>query len=428
MILVVAGFILVGVLLVVSLWALYNVPIIATGVRDFCRKRQKPRKESGSEQYAPTFSIIVPVKNEERVVGRLLNALLNLNYPAEKREIIVVEDGSTDHTADVCTAFAKEHKNVRILQRTVSNGKPSALNYGLAHAKGDIVAVFDADNVPDTEALTTVCEYFKEPGVAAVQGRTASINSTQNMLTQFISYEETVWCEAYLRGKDVLHLFVHLRGSCQFIRRDVLDKLEGFCEAVLSEDMEISARLTENNYKIRYASDVIAWQESPSDWKTLFKQRTRWFRGTMEVAFKYGRLMASPSLKRFDAEATLFGPFILIATLMPYIGMFWTFFQVMPFDALWRMAVQFATITSALTLLFCGLAMVYVTKPRRKQNILWLPFVYIYFSIQAIIALYAALLILLRRPSKWTKTEKKGTNNLSVGLMSEQAEDLIYPS
>jgi cellulose synthase/poly-beta-1,6-N-acetylglucosamine synthase-like glycosyltransferase len=416
MILVVIGFILIGVLLTVSLWALYNVPILATGIKDYCRKRQNARKSSSKEKYTPTFSIIVPAKNEETVISRLLAALSKLNYPMQKTEILLVEDGSTDNTAGLCNEFAKDRENVKVLHRTTSNGKPSALNYGLAHAKGDIVAVFDADNIPNPDALTTVCEYFKEPEVAAVQGRTSSINAKQNMLTQFISYEEAVWCEAYLRGKDVLNLFVHLKGSCQFIRRDVLNKLEGFSEAVLSEDMEMSARLTENNYKIRYASDVVAWQESPSDWRTLFKQRTRWFRGTMQVALKYGRLMASPSLKRFDAETTLFGPFILIATLLPYIGMFWTFFQVVPFDAVWRMAVQFATITSALTLLLAGLAMVYVTKPRSKRNILWLPFVYIYWSMQAFVALYAALLILFRRPSKWVKTEKKGSQSSNLSF------------
>ena len=411
MILVVIGYIIVGVLVTVSLWGLYNLPILATGIKDYCKKRQKSRIEVSTEKYTPTFSIIVPAKNEGNVISRLLTALSKLNYPPQKTEIIVVEDGSTDNTASLCMDFAKEHKNVSILQRTVSNGKPSALNYALAHATGDIVAVFDADNVPDPDALTTVCEYFKEPEVAAVQGRTSSINAKQNMLTQFISYEEAVWCEAYLRGKDVLNLFVHLKGSCQFIRRDILTKLKGFSEAVLSEDMEMSARLTENNYKIRYASDVVSLQESPSDWKTLFKQRTRWNRGTMQVALRYGRLMANPSLKRFDAEATLFGPFILIATLLPYIGMLWTFFQVVPFDALWQAAVQFATITSALTLLLAGLAIVYVNKPRSKRNILWLPFVYVYWSMQALIALYAALLILLRRPSKWTKTEKRGSDD-----------------
>ena len=416
MILEVADFILVGALFIVCLWSVYNLPILAIGVREFSKNRRNSGRDSGSRNCMPSFSIIVPVKNEEAVLGRSLRALSGLNYPVEKIEIIVVEDGSTDNTADICLNFAKEHKNVRVLRRTVSNGKPSALNYGLAHATGDIVAVFDADNVPDPDALMAVSEYFKEARVAGVQGRTASINSKQNMLTQFISYEEAVWCEAYLRGKDVLNLFVHFRGSCQFIRRDVLEKLGGFSEEVLSEDMEISARLTENSYKIRYASDVVAWQESPSDWKTLFRQRTRWFRGTMEVAHKYGRLMASPSLKRFDAEATLFGPFVLIAALMPYMGMLRMFFQFSPFDALWRLTVQIATLSLILTLLLCGVAIVYVTKPRRKRNILWLPFVYAYWNMQALIALYAALLILLRQPSRWTKTEKKGVKDQNIEL------------
>jgi cellulose synthase/poly-beta-1,6-N-acetylglucosamine synthase-like glycosyltransferase len=241
-----------------------------------------------------------------------------------------------------------------------------------------------------------------------------SLNSKENMLTQFISYEEAVWCEAYLRGKDVLNLFVHLKGSCQFIRRDVLEKLEGFDEAVLSEDMEISAKLVENDYKIRYASDVIAWQESPSDLKTLFKQRTRWFRGTMEVAIKYGRLMTKLSRISFDAETTLFGPFILIASLLPYLAMFWSFFTFLPLDVLWRFVVQFATLTTTLTMFICGIALIYVSKPRKVRSLLWLPFVYCYWSLQAFIALYAMILIFLRRPKKWVKTDKKGTLDIST--------------
>jgi cellulose synthase/poly-beta-1,6-N-acetylglucosamine synthase-like glycosyltransferase len=414
MLLEIVGLALVGVLLVISLWGLYNVPILATGVKDFRKNRQKPQKKSLSAKFLPTFSIVVPVRNEGTVIGRLLNALSKLNYPVDKSEIIIVEDGSTDGTLDICVNYAKEHADVKILHRSFSNGKPSALNYGLKHAKGEIVAIFDADNVPDANALMTAREYFDDPAVAAVQGKTLSLNSKENMLTEFISYEEAVWCEAYLRGKDILHLFVHLKGSCQFIRRDVLEKLEGFDEGVLSEDMEISARLTEHNYKIRYASDVVAWQESPSDLKTLFKQRTRWFRGTMEVAFKYGRLMARPSRMNLDAETTLFGPFILIASLLPYLAMFWGFFTYLPLDVLWRFVVQFAILTTTLTMFICGLALVYVSKPRRMKSVLWLPFIYLYWSLQAFIALYAVLLILLRRPKKWTKTEKKGISNLTL--------------
>jgi cellulose synthase/poly-beta-1,6-N-acetylglucosamine synthase-like glycosyltransferase len=402
------GFALVGVLLTVCLWALYNVPILATGVKDFCKNRQKPQKKRVPDELLPSFSIVVPVKNEERVICRLLDSLSTLNYPLNKRELIIVEDGSTDKTHDICINYAKEHANVKILHKSISKGKPSALNFGLVHAKGDIVAIFDADNVLAHDALLAVVEYFEDQKVAAVQGQTVSINPKENMLTQFISYEEAVWCEAYLRGKDVLNLFVHLKGSCQFIRRNVLEQLQGFDEAVLSEDMEISARIIENDYKIRYASDVVALQESPSTLKTLFKQRTRWFRGTMEVAFKYGRLMTKLNRIKFDAETTLVGPFILIASLAPYLAAFFAFSSFWSLHMIWSFVVQFGMLTTSLTMLICGLALIYVSKPRKVRSLLWLPFVYCYWSFQAFIALYAMILIVLRRPRVWTKTDKKG--------------------
>ena len=178
--------------------------------------------------------------------------------------------------------------------------------------------------------------------------------------------------------------------------------------------MEISARLLENDYKIRYASDVVALQESASNLKTLFKQRTRWFRGTIEVAFKYGRLMTKLNRINFDAETTLFGPFILIASLAPYLAAFLAFSTFWSLDVAWGLAVQFGMLTTSLTMLICGLALIYVSKPRKIRSLLWLPFVYCYWSLQAFIALYAMILIVLRRPKKWTKTDKQGTLALST--------------
>ena len=399
--------ILLGLSLTVFIWAFYNVPILVAGVKNLYKNRHESRKKRASNKFLPTFSIIAPVKNEEKVVGRLLTSLSNLNYPAEKSEIVIVEDGSSDKTLEICMNYAKERPNVKVLHRSFSNGKPSALNFGINHSKGEIIAIFDADNIPDSNVLDAVREYFEDPNVAAVQGKTLSINPKENMLTQFISYESAVYGEVYLRGKDVLNLFVHLTGSCQFVRRSVLEKLEGFDENVLSEDVELSARLTKNNYKIRYASDVVAWQESPSKVNTLFKQRTRWFRGITELAFKYGKLMAKPNWKNLDAEATLFAPFILIASLLPYLVSSYTFL-VVPFDVLWSYAVLFATLSTTLTILICGFALIYITKPRKVRNVLWLPFVYFYWSLQAFIALYAMMLIALRRPKRWTKTDRTG--------------------
>ncbi|MGQ9625204.1 MAG: glycosyltransferase [Candidatus Bathycorpusculaceae bacterium] len=388
------------------------MPILAVGLKNLRRSRKRHFKNFFNTSSMPTFSIIVPVKNEENVVGRLLNALSRLNYPKDKVEILIVEDGSTDKSLEICMKYAKEHDtNVKIIRKPVSNGKPSALNYGVKHAMGEIVGFFDADNVPDVNVLMNVCRYFEDSSVAAVQGRTLAINSEENMLTKFISYEEAVWCETYLRGKDVLDLFVHLKGSCQFIRRNVLERFEGFDEKALSEDMEFSARLTEKGYKIRYAPDVRSWQETPSNLRQLFRQRTRWFRGTMEVAFKYGKLMTRFSRKSFDAEATLFGPFVLIASLATYLFGFATFCTAFDFDVLLKFIAQLLTISSMATMFLCGLALAYISKPRKAANLLWLPFIYFYWSLQAFVAFYAALLILLRRPRVWSKTDKKGVVN-----------------
>jgi cellulose synthase/poly-beta-1,6-N-acetylglucosamine synthase-like glycosyltransferase len=351
----------------------------------------------------------VPVKSEEKVIGRLLDAMSRLNYPEDKRELIIVEDGSTDRTLDVCKRYAERGGlNMTILHKPLSDGKPSALNYGVMHATGEIIGIFDADNVPASDVLMNVCRYFEDPTVAAVQGRTFSINSEENMLTKFVSNEETVWYETYLRGKDVLDLFVHLRGSCQFIRRDILGKVKGFDEEILSEDMEISARFTEKGYKIRYAPDVRSWQESPADLVGLFRQRSRWFRGTMEVAFKYGRLMAKPGRRSLDAEATLLGPFVLIASLVTYFAGFYGVFASSPPVLLLQLLMQFTAVTATFMVFVCGLALVYSSRPRRLRSVLWLPFIYFYWSLQAFVAFYAVLLIVLRRPGRWVKTQKTG--------------------
>jgi cellulose synthase/poly-beta-1,6-N-acetylglucosamine synthase-like glycosyltransferase len=395
----------------VYVWIFYQIPILAVGVGQLRRSSRKTEKTSAiSVMNLPMVSIIVPVKDEERVVGRLLKALLRLDYSLEKMEILIVEDGSTDKTVEICKEYARLYPDqVRLLHKHESNGKPSALNFAFKYAKGDVIAVFDADNVPEPDVLMRAVAYFRDPSVAAVQGRLCIINAGENMLTKFISCEEAAWCEAYLRGKDVLNLFVHLKGSCQFIRRDFLERIGGFDGEALSEDMDLSVRLAEKGYKIRYASDVCSWQEAPSQVEQLFRQRTRWFRGTMEVALKCGRLMAKPNIRNFDAELTLLGPFILIASLTSYLLALYASFAAFHFDFMLQLLMQLSALGTSIMLIICGLALAYASKPRRPANILWLPFIYFYWSLQAFIALCAGLLLVFRKPSVWVKTEKKGT-------------------
>jgi len=401
---------IISVLSLLYIWSVYNIPILAAGVKHLRKTGKqriavtKPWRES-----LPTFSIIVPAKDEEKVLVRVLKSLLKLDYPPEKKDIVVVEDGSTDKTVKICSEYAAKYPDqIRIIHASASKGKPSALNCALKHVKGEIVAVFDADNVPEPDVLLRTAEYFEGPSITAVQGRACSINAHENMLTRFISYEEAVRYETYIRGKDALNLFVPLTGSCYFIRRNVLQEVGGWDDQALSEDMEMAAKLTERSYNIKYAADVRSWQENPTNLTQLFRQRTRWFRGSMEVSLQYGRLLRNPNRKSIDAEMTLTGPYMFLPCMLGYfMGLFSLVFPFSPDPVLMLMAQGLAFVNT-ITLLLIGVALIYLTKPRKMTNLLWLPFVYAYWMVQNLVALYAFIQILLKRPRKWMKTTKTG--------------------
>lgn len=133
--------VLVLMIFVVSGWSFYNLPILIAGVRILRAGKHKSEEKCSEKENLPVFSIVVPIKGEEKVVPRLLDALSRLNYPSDKKEIIVVEDGSTDRTIDVCLEFKKTHdEDIRILHRPLSDGKSSALNYGIKHSRGRSLA------------------------------------------------------------------------------------------------------------------------------------------------------------------------------------------------------------------------------------------------------------------------------------------------
>jgi cellulose synthase/poly-beta-1,6-N-acetylglucosamine synthase-like glycosyltransferase len=396
-------------------WTLYNIPILAVGLKHLLRKlRKKENKRArwSSKADLPFISIIVPVKDEERVIGRLLDALLRLEYPKEKSEIIIIEDGSKDKTVGTCQKYVDQHSShIELFHRTTSNGKPSALNYALKKAKGEILALFDADCVPNSDVLLRAAECFKDPSTAAVQGGTSSINANENMLTRLISYDEAVAFRTYALGRNVLNLFVYLIGSCCFLRKDVVEKLGGWDEDSLCEDLEISVRLTKEGYLIRYVPEIQSWQESPAKLGTFIKQRARWLRGHMETALQYGKLITNVNKKSLDTEVTLLKPFIQITGLLGYFMALFASFLSIQLDYILSILGQALLILTVTALLMIGIALIYVTKPCKMTNLLWLPFVFVYWFVENLIALYALLQVVLRRPKKWTKTTKTGTIN-----------------
>jgi cellulose synthase/poly-beta-1,6-N-acetylglucosamine synthase-like glycosyltransferase len=399
----------IGTLFVLYAWVLYNAPILIAGAKSPRVPSRKNKEKQIPGGKLPLFSIIVPVKNEAKVIGRLMEALLRLNYPADKIEILIVDGGSVDGTLEICKKYAEQyHDQVRLLRRTISNGKPYALNYALNYVKGEIVGVFDADNVPEPDILIRVIRHFEHSSTAAVQGKTYSINTDQNILSKFVSFEEAVAFEIYLHGRDALNLFVPLTGSCYFIRKSVLQKIGGWDDKSLSEDIEISVRLALKGYNTKYAPEVVCWQESSADITQLISQRIRWFRGSMEVALRYGKLVTKPNRKNIDIELTLAGSYIFPLCLFGLMIFLYGFLVPVQLTPIPQVIAKVASLLTLILFSITGIILIYITNLQKTINLRLFPLIYLYWIVESFVATYALIQILLKRPRKWDKTIKTG--------------------
>jgi len=387
-------------------WSIYNGSIIYVGIRN---KRKDTFSRKKVSKTLPSFSIIVPTKNEELVVGRCLQGLMDIDYPKDKIEIVVVDGNSADKTLQVCDEFSKKYpNNIKVVAEKVPHGKPAALNLALAHTTMEIVGIFDSDSLPDRDVLNKTAAYFEDNKIMAVQGRTTSLNEKSNALTRVIAMEEKAWFQMLLSGRECLQLFVPLNGTCQFVKRTVLDELNGWDESSLTEDVELAVRLVEKDHLIKYAPDVCSGQETPDNLGSLTKQRIRWYRGYMETALKYGRLLNKVNRRRVDAEVSLAGPFMMVVSLLSYIN----WFVVVVFLTQNNPVINFTGLVIALTavsLISVGIALAASEKPIEIKNIGWIPFIYAYWLIQMFVAGWAFLKLILRRKRVWTKTEKMGS-------------------
>jgi cellulose synthase/poly-beta-1,6-N-acetylglucosamine synthase-like glycosyltransferase len=401
-----------GIVLVLFSWVAYNIPAVVVGLKEWIKiKRSRYgflfSKERLPEDYQPKVSIIVPVKNEEKVVERLLRTLLNLNY--QNKEIIIVEDGSTDKTPRICKEWADRYPSlIKYYRNGVSNGKPSAINYAAKKATGEIIAVYDADTMLEADTLERVVLHFRDPKVAAVQGELETLNPDENAITRLSVLNDFIVNIQQL-GRDKLNLFVPLLGTNQYIRRSVLEELGYWDSNALSEDTEISLRLARKGYKVKYVP-VKAMVEAPAKLKFFVMQRMKWLRGYTQAAMKHMDFVKNPNWKTLDAQLMLLFPLMLIVGLAGYVI---AIYGAVNFGAAQAYGVPIVQILGVV-LLFLNLltsAMVVAANPK---NAVYVPLLYLDWVLLASISLYVHVRTLLRRPQRWTRTPKSGHITVSI--------------
>jgi len=241
----------------------------------FEKKTSRSSKNKDKNAATPAVCIVVPVWNEEKTIAGTLTSLLNLNYPKNKLEIFVVDDGSTDKTLSIAETFAHESQ-IRVHSKE-NGGKHTAVNYGIEHTKAELVGCLDADSFVDSEALGRIVEVFKQKDMMAVTP--CMVIKTPNTFVQKAQKIE------YTIGALLRQIFGDLNairvapGPFSIFRRSVFSDLGLYKKAYNTEDFEIALRMHKHGYKIGNAPTAYVYTTTPETPYKLFKQRLRWMQG-----------------------------------------------------------------------------------------------------------------------------------------------------
>lgn len=237
-------------------------------------------------------SVVIPAYNEEDTIEKTVNSVLNLDYPKNKLEIIVVNDGSTDATAKIVRDLIKKYKSFDLkLINQVNKGKGSALNNALKIAKGDIFVCLDADSIVKKDALKRMVPYFEDKNVAVVLPL-MKVYKPKTLLQkiQGVEYLINFFYKKIMACLDCIHV---TPGPFSVYRASVLKKVGGFDVNNLTEDLEMALRLQKYNYKIIQLLAAEVYTIAPKNFKSLYKQRNRWYKGTLFNLIKHRVLIAN---------------------------------------------------------------------------------------------------------------------------------------
>ncbi|MFF2330758.1 MULTISPECIES: bifunctional polysaccharide deacetylase/glycosyltransferase family 2 protein [unclassified Streptomyces] len=263
-------------------------------------------------------SVLVPAYNERACIANTVRSLVASDHPVE---IVVIDDGSTDGTADLVEAMRLPR--VRVLRRS-NAGKPAALNHGLAHARHDIVVMMDGDTVFEPSTVRELVQPFADPRVGAVAGN-AKVGNRDSLIGAWQHIEYVMGFNLDRRMYDLLRCMPTIPGAVGAFRREALDRIGGMSEDTLAEDTDVTMALHRDGWQVVYAEDARAWTEAPETVRQLWSQRYRWSYGTMQAIWKHRRAVVErgPSGRFGRVGLPLVALFTVVAPLLaPLIDLF----------------------------------------------------------------------------------------------------------
>lgn len=270
------------------------------------RKRKKEKTPLLSDY--PMVTVQLPVYNELYVVERLIRKVAEMDYPKDKMEIQVLDD-STDETTGVTEKCVDELRckgySVELLHRVKRDGyKAGALREGLKYAKGEFIAVFDADFLPDKNFLKRCLPYFSDPSVGMVQTRWGHVNEDYSLLTRALSIGIDGHFQIEQSTRYSAGLFLNFNGTAGVWRRQCILDSGGWQDDTLTEDLDLSYRAQLRGWRLVFLDDVVSPAEVPVQINAFKRQQFRWAKGSIQCAKKLLPRVARakiPAFKKMEA-------------------------------------------------------------------------------------------------------------------------------
>ena len=246
------------------------------------RRHRRLRAAPRSQKVTEPASIIVPAYNEAAGIEAAVRSLVASTHPVE---VIVVDDGSTDGTADLVTALGLER--VRVI-RQQNGGKPAALNTGLRAARHDLVVMVDGDTVFEPGTVAALVQPFADSTVGAVSGN-AKVANRKGLLGHWQHIEYVIGFNMDRRWYDLAGCMPTVPGAVGGFRRQALAQVGGVSDDSLAEDTDLTMSIGRAGWRIVYEETARAWTEAPATLRALWRQRYRWCYGTMQAMWKHRR-------------------------------------------------------------------------------------------------------------------------------------------
>lgn len=256
----------------------------------------------------PKVTLVVPAHNEEIVIQDTVRAILKLNYPKDRYELLVYADNCQDQTAERVRELMKFKKyagrNFRVIERTGKGGKAGVLNDALEVATGEYLGVYDADAAPEKNALYfPVKKILEDPAhYAAAFGRNKTRNYQQNFLTRCINLEIINTQRIQHTGLWQLFKIGRIPGTNFIINKEIVQSIGGWNNGALTEDTAISFSLMRAGKMIALAHQAEAFQQEPETLFAYYNQRKRWARGNYEVIMDNFRFLFDKTHWRIKLE------------------------------------------------------------------------------------------------------------------------------